>query len=162
MPFHLTLGPRGGLRAGHVALFNWLRREYFVEYSVEYSMEYFQNILWNILFLIKIYFFQSQILTIFNWNWRTSNLNIFCIRRRIWVPFTALGSYWRALSSRSVSDQFWVTSFLTILRHLVLSSWSHLPNEKAFGPQKLTKSLIWTVQHLRNRNILFQSAKRAY
>ena len=43
-----------------------------------------------------------------------------------------------------------------------MSTWSHLPNEKAFGPQKLTVSLNWIVQHLRNRNILFHSSKRAY
>ena len=43
-----------------------------------------------------------------------------------------------------------------------MSTWSHLTYEKAFGPQKLTEFLNWTVQHLRNRNILFHSDKRAY
>ena len=58
MKFHFTLGPRGGLQAGHVAPYDWLRLEYSTEYSMEYSMEYFQNILWNIIFWI-IFFLLS-------------------------------------------------------------------------------------------------------
>ena len=86
----------------------------------------------------------------------------FLIRRPFSEPFVAPESGRRALSSRLDSNQFWALLFLTILRHLVLSSWLHLPNGKAFGPQKLTESMNWTVHHLRNKNILFQSAKRAY
>lgn len=48
----------------------------------------------------------------------------FLIRRPFFEPFAALESGGRAISSRSGSNQFWALSFLTILQHLVLSSWS--------------------------------------
>ena len=107
-PYHLTLGPRGGLRASHMAPSHWLPTEYSPEYSAKYS----QNILWNILFLIK--FFPKSNLPFLIEIEKSSNLNNFCIRHRIWVPFTALGSFWRALSSRSILESFWATSFLSI------------------------------------------------